>query len=236
MARQGRRGVVLTISAAVLTHDVYRYHREELLKGTIRSVVAQEPDALYVVSNGSTDGTGEYVTSMGGLAVNDPISTCGHGMNVAISLAVTSGCDVIAFANDDVEFRPGAFAALRRFWAEAPDKLMVASGLLEDVFPWNTVRERVEYGGVPALIRDSAPGGVWTLRASDWPTIGPVPEAAGWDDVPACERLRNKGYQVAQLDLAEHVGQKHSTWGNGSERFRTPLDPELRASLQLSAP
>jgi len=223
-----------SIAAGVLTHDALRHGREGLLRATIRSVAAQEPNYVYVVSNGSSDGTEALVASWGGTVLNDPISTCGHGMNATIGICANSGADLVVFSNDDIEFRPGAFDALRRFWAAAPEKLKIASGLLEDDFPWNTVRERVVYGGVPALIRDSAPGGVWTLRAKDWPTIAPVPEAAGWDDVPTCERLRSKGYQVAQLDLAEHIGQDHSTWGNGSEKFRKPLDPELRASLQIT--
>lgn len=226
----------MKIAAGVLTHNAIRYGRMDLFRQTVRSIVAEKPDELFLVSNGSDDGTAEYVADLGGTVINDPITTCGHGMNVTIGICAASGADLVVFTNDDIAWKPGSFAALRSFWAEAPDDVLIAAGLLEDDYPWNTVRERIVCGGIPALVRDSAPGGAWTLRASDWPDIGPIPEAPGWDDVPTCERLREKGYRVCQMDLADHVGQDHSTWGNGSDRFRSPLDPELRASLQWAAP
>lgn len=214
----------MSIAAAVLTHNVIAYDRLGLLQDTLYSLAAQEPDALFVISNGSDDGTEEYVDSIGGTVVDDPISTCGHGMNVSIGIAVESGCDVVVFSNDDIAFEPDALYRIERFWEQAPDDLLIASGLLEDDYPWNTVYERIEVGSEVGLVRRTAPGGVWTLRASDWPRIQPVPEAAGWDDVPVSLRLQANGYRVAQFEWAHHRGQDRSTWENASHRFGKPLD------------
>lgn len=220
-------------AVGILTHNVFRYDREAAFRRTVKSLAAQKPDQLFIVSNGSDDGTEDLVAKMGGTVVNDPISTCGHGMNVTMGICASSGADIVVFSNDDIWWDPWALDALKRFWAEAPEDIALVSGLLEDIYPWNTVRERVVHGGVPALIRDSAPGGCWSFRASYWPVISPVPEAKGWDDVPCCERLRLKGYRVGQIDLATHEGEATSTWGNGSDKWRRPLDPELRASLRV---
>ena len=214
----------MTVAVGVLTHNVYEHKRLKQFKRTLRSLAAQSPDAFYIVSNGSTDGTAEYVASLGGTVVDDPITSCGHGMNVTLSILAESGCDIAVFSNDDIEWKPGSLAALEAFLTDAPPDIIIASGLLEDDYPWNTVIERVEYGGQVALVRKTAPGGTWALRSHDWTLVRPVPESPGYDDVPTCERLRDKGYRVCQLDLATHIGKKVSTWGNASEKLGKPLD------------
>jgi GT2 family glycosyltransferase len=192
----------------------------------VRSIADQDPERFYLVSNGSTDGTERYVASVGGTVVNDPVTSCGHGMNVTLGILAKSGCDVAVFSNDDIEWKPGSFKALEAFLRHAPENIIIASGLLEDDYPWNTVYETVFYGGQTALVRRTAPGGTWAIRPRDWETIRPIPESPGYDDVPTCERLATHGYRFAQLDLATHIGQDVSTWGNGSRRFGKPLDRE----------
>lgn len=226
----------MKIAAGVLCHQLYKYDRMELFKQTVRSIAVNQPDDLFLVSNGSDDGTEHYIAGLGGTVVYDPITSCGHGMNVTIGICAASGADIVVFSNDDIIWHPGAFDVLRRFWAHAPDDLLIASGHLEEDFPWNTVLDRIEVAGIPTLVRRTAPGGTWTLRAKDWPKIAPVPESPGYDDVPVCERLGAKGYRVAQLDLATHIGEEKSTWGNGSAKFGKPLDADLRASLQQAPP
>lgn len=213
-------------AVGILTHNQFATGRHEAFLTTARSLAAQHPDALYVVDNGSTDETPEYVRSLGGVVLDDPISTCGHGMNATIGLCAASGAALVVFSNDDICWHPGALERLVAFWSEAPDDVKIASGLLEDDFYWNTVVERIECGGVEGLVRKTAPGGAWTLRAKDWPKIGPVPEAKGWDDVPTCARVISRGGRVVQLELADHIGEDLSTWGNDSAKFRRPLDRE----------
>jgi hypothetical protein len=84
----------------------------------------------------------------------------------------------------------------------------------------------LDAGGVRGLVRETVPGGAWTLRSSDWPLVGPVPEKRGWDDVPTCHRVNAKGWRCVALDLSDHAGEGSSTWGNKSAAFGQPLDRE----------
>lgn len=218
----------MSIAVGILTFNQFETGRHELFKRTLRSLLRDgPPEHLFIIDNGSSDETPEYVASLGGTVLKDRRSTCGHGMNVTISACASSGAELVVFSNDDIEWHPGALGQVARFWSAAPEDVMIASGLLEEDFPWNTARTAIECGGVRALVRDTAPGGTWTLRARDWPVIGPVPEqTAGYDDVPTCNRLRGMGYRVCQMDLATHLGEEVSTWGNGSKAFGSKLDRE----------
>ncbi len=214
----------MKVAVGILTHNQFRFGRHELFLQAVRSLQAGGyPFDLYVLDNGSTDESPDYVRGIGGTVLQDRISTCGHGMNATIGICARVS-DLVVFSNDDIKWHPGAIAKLVRFWESAPADVLIAAGILEPDYPWNTPRERIEYGGVSALVRDTAPGGAWTLRSADWPRIGPIPEAPGWDDVPTCNRLREKGFRVCQIDLADHVGEDHSTWGNESRQIGKPLD------------
>lgn len=215
----------MKVAVGVLTHNAIKHNRIDLLKGTLRSL-QQTGVAFdcYLVDNHSTDGTELFVSALGGHLCRDAVFTCGHGMNVTMGILAASGADLCVFSNDDIEWKPGYLETLTTFWAEAPSDLLVCSGHLEPVYFWNTPRELIECGGVKALVRDTAPGGTWTFRAKDWSVIGPVPETHGEDDVPTCKRLAAHGYRVAQMDVATHVGEETSTWGNGSHLYAQPLD------------
>jgi len=218
----------MDVAVGILTHEQFRHGRHELFLRTVSSLKkGGHPFDLYVVDNGSTDETPEYVRSIGGTVLADHITTCGHGMNKAIGICVRSGADLVVFSNDDIEWHPNALADLVRFWSEAPRDVVIAAGILEADYPWNTPRETIEVGGLKALVRDTAPGGAWTLRAVDWRVVGPVPEAVGWDDVPTCRRVIARGYRVCQIDLADHIGEDRSTWGNDSRRYGKPLDKKV---------
>lgn len=217
----------MKVAVAILTHNLFRYGRHELFRQTLTSLLETEyPFELHVFDNGSTDATPEYVARFGATLIRDDVSTCGHGMNVAISSCVARGVDLVVFSNDDIYWHPGYLEQVVTFWQDAPPDVLICSGSLEPDYPWNTPRELIISGGVKALVRDTAPGGTWTLRARDWGRIGPVPEAVGWDDVPTCRRLNSLGYRVAQIDVADHVGEDHSTWGNNSRIDARPLDRE----------
>lgn len=215
----------MKVVGAILTHNAERFGRSGMLRLAIRSL--GEADTVIVIDNGSDDGTEAFVESIGGTCyrASDGVHTCGRGMNVTITAAAELG-DLVVFSNDDIGWRPGWRDRLEAFWSAAPPEVAIVSGLLEDDYPWNAPLGVVDSGDVRGLIRATVPGGAWTLRSADWPRIGPVPERVGWDDVPTCRRLVGEGRQVIALDLAEHLGVEHSTWGNGSAAFGRPLDRE----------
>lgn len=213
----------MKLAVGVLTHNAIEHGRVDLIRTTLGSLL-EDGAPIYLVDNGSTDGTDELVRGWGGAAIRDAVSTCGHGMNVVIGACVASGADVVVFSNDDISWHPGWAEKVRAFWSEAPEDLLICSGSLEPEYPWNTPRAAICCGGVKALVRDTAPGGTWTLRAEAWKLIGPVPETPGVDDVPTCQRLNALGYRVAQMDVATHIGEDASTWGNESWRLAQPLD------------
>jgi hypothetical protein len=78
---------------------------------------------------------------------------------------------------------------------------------------------------VNVLVRDSCPGAAWTFRWQDEGTIFPVKADFGYD-VDACKYLVASGYEVAQLDLAEHAGWGASSHGNEAHAAGMPLDRE----------
>jgi glycosyltransferase involved in cell wall biosynthesis len=213
------------VSIGVLTHNQFSTGRHELFLQTLRSLKgAGWPFDLFVVDNGSTDQSGEYVQSIGGTAIKAIVSTCGFGMNATARACLSTQPDMVVLSNDDIEWHEGFLEVLVDFWDAAPLDVLIASGILEPDYPWNTARELLQAGPTKALVRDTAPGGAWSFRASDWLRIGPVPESAGWDDVPTCQRLKAEGYRVCQLDLAEHIGEGYSSWGNISHTVAKPLD------------
>jgi len=230
------------ITVGVLTHNAYAFQRFELLEQTLRSIVVAFPDArVCVLDNGSTDGTAEYVVGVHGAGsllagrraiytkayvAEDGVHTPGRGHNQLMAMMRGRGePGVLVVSEDDMLWRLGAADILRRFWAEAPEDLVICSGLLEPDFPWSTPREVVEAGGVRVLVRDATPHAAWTMRARHVDIVHPVSDGFGQDH-EACVRLLRDGYRVAQVDLAEHMGWGVSCHGNEAIVNAKPLDRE----------
>jgi hypothetical protein len=216
------------VVAGMLTFNAATYGRLDLARECARSLAA-EADELIVWDNGSTDATAAWVTSIGGHTYDSPdgVTTCGRGMNMLGSACAARG-DLVVLTSDDMFWRPGWRAVLEDFWTHANDKVALFCGLLEPDYPWSPPVGRYTAGSVTGLLRPSVPGSGWTFRAADWPEIGPVPETAGHDDVPTCQRLVSAGRLLVAADLAEHRGEDLSTWGNDSAAYAKPLD--LRGS------
>jgi glycosyltransferase involved in cell wall biosynthesis len=214
------------IVAGMLTHNAVRYGRMELAKQTARSL-ASEADEVIVWDNGSTDGTADWVASIGGHLYDSPdgVTTCGRGMNMLGSACAARG-DLVVLTSDDMLWRPGWREVVEAFWTEANPKVAILCGLLEPDYPWSTPVGSYTAGGVTGLLRPSVPGSGWTFRSADWPDIGPVPETYGRDDVPTCQRLVSEGWLLVAVDLADHAGEGASTWGNKSDAYARPLNTQ----------
>lgn len=130
------------------------------------------------------------------------------------------------------------------------DRIVIVGGLLEPEWHWNKPRRTVYPSGLPVLVRDSAPGAAWSFRARACPGIdtqtmdahgiaaeyryaeglgklGPFKDDFGYD-YDYCTRLcgKRQHLEVAQLDLADHMGWEASTHGNRADKGGKPLDRE----------
>jgi len=216
------------IAVAVLTFEQYTNDRTGLFDQTVKSLRdgADHAFDLFVVDNGSQDGTADRVRELGGYCYTGSNTTSGHGTNLCARITQGSGADLCVLSDDDMEWHSGWDTALRDWWTHVPDSVKLTGCHLEPEYPWNTIRSTIDVNGRRGLIRASTGAASWSFRNQDWKLIGPIPQVKqGWGDVPACNRLEARGFQIAQIDLATHAGGNASTWGNGSSDLtRLPLD------------
>lgn len=218
--------------AVVLTYRAISTGREELLAETVRSLKA-EADAVYVVDNGSDDGSDRMVRSeYGGLTHGHPLHTSGYGTNLCARVAAGDGSHLVVLSDDDMHWRPGWRATLESWWRFAPEDVALTGGHVEPLFPWNDCLGRVEFGEVPGLERTSTGAASWTYLADRFGAIfsprGIPQQVQGHGDVPACERLLERGYRICQVDVAEHRGHGKSTWGNATvAKYGWDVEPAM---------
>ncbi|MBN1474639.1 MAG: glycosyltransferase family 2 protein [Syntrophaceae bacterium] len=206
----------LKVVIAVRTWNLIRTNRLGLFRQTINSLkLAGYPNELIIFDNGSSDGTADLIRDLGAytLPPDEGIANAGRGMNMAIEKALLLKPDIIVFSDDDILWHDGFLRAIVKFWSCAPSDIAIMSGFVEPRFAWNTVYGIVEYNGIRALLTSSAPGGSWTFRAKDWKNIAPLPENMIHDSW-GCAVLRARGRKICQADLALHIGDNNSAWGN----------------------
>ena len=220
----------MKVAAVVLTYRAVSANRVGLLAQTVESL--READYLQVVDNGSTDGTAELVASWGGISHDKPIHTSGHGNNFAARVAYGTDCDLVVFSDDDMRWKPGWRQRLEAWWSEAPDDVAMTGCHIEPAYHWNTILGRIVCGGVPGLVRESTGGASWSIPRDRldvfFAPAGIWQQNQGYGDVMACNRVVERGYRICQIDLAEHVGQGQSTWGNATEhKYGWDVEPVL---------
>lgn len=219
----------MRVLAAILTHRPAATGRLELLAQTFDSL-RTEADAVWIVDNNS--GPDEVAAITGRLGVapwthTGPVTTCGHGTNLQarILAGAAKPGDICVHSDDDMAWKPGWRESLVSWWQRNNAADVILTGChIEPQYGWNTI-EGVD--SHPALFRASTGAASWSYRAEDAHLIFPIPEKLqGTGDVPACAKVRQFG-RIAQLDLAEHVGET-STWGNRTvEMFGWDTAPAL---------
>jgi hypothetical protein len=226
----------VNVIAGVLTRDARTHRREHWLQQAVESL-AREADQVIVLQNGTTDGSeplsGPSSADRPGWSevrilerqAPPEQSRCAHGMNVLLRALGSTSADVIVHSNDDVIWTPGWRGRLQNVWRNAPANLAILDGLVEESFPWNHEYGLAEVNGERMVLRETVPGGAWTMRQSLLSVVLPVPtQNVGFDDLPVCDRLRGLGYDLAAMDLAEHAGAGRSTWGNVAHGTGRPFD------------
>lgn len=217
------------LSVAMLTWNIFKTGRDVMFRDSLASINrAGVPYKASLVTNGSTDRTSDLVISMGGI-VDDANPAMWWGMERAIVEAANKCSDpndIILFTADDIVYDKGWGEKLTAFWEAAPKDAGVATLFLENCWEWNKVIGSGEYGGVRWIERTSTPGSCWSFPLRNLQYILPVGHKSPGEDLVVCKRLREKGLRMFQLDLATHVGEERSAWGNKSHTHATPLDRE----------
>jgi glycosyltransferase involved in cell wall biosynthesis len=191
-------------------------NRQALFRQTIESL---KRTALaferVIVDSGSTDGTEKLVAKMHGGLLNEESHTIGHAVKMGVETALESGPDLILVTANDYDYCKGWLDYLLDFWQNAPADVALCSCNVEPLFWWNTITGAQQVGKQWALRRNSVPGANWSFRASMWPEIKRlIPDKHQYDRA-ACVTLREAGYSIYALALAEHIGAGQRSWGKG---------------------
>jgi glycosyltransferase involved in cell wall biosynthesis/GT2 family glycosyltransferase len=214
---------VRTISVVIPT-----YNRLEQLRGTLRGLAAQtgldQPAEVVVVSDGSIDGTDEFLRSadvpLPLVALSQPNAGPAAARNRGVGAA--SG-DLIVFIDDDVVPAPDLLAAhLRHHTAAGDDSSVVIGPMItpdgETLSPWVRWEQDMLYKQYDAMDR-----GDWGATARQFYTANAsvarrhVLESGGFDesfrraeDVELAHRLAERGlrFAFARDAVVEHHAER----------------------------
>lgn len=224
----------------VLTRNQYEWGRRDLFERTVTSL--GEVDELVVVDNHSDDGTAQLVADGASRGEwlpylsSDSNTTSGFGTATAMRVAKGRAADLCVVSDDDMEWKPGFRAVLEDWWGHSPSELVLTGGHLEPEFRWNRITDVVTYGTTKGLLRASTGAASWTFLSERYGQLSSalraIPQGIqGVWDVPVCQHLRTFDWTIGQVDVAEHIGQGRSSWGNGTEQlFGWDVEP-VRAQL-----
>lgn len=134
------------------------------------------------------------------------------GFAEAAKRAYDTGAQIVMLSPDDFEYRPGWLATLRRFWEAAPRAVAIAGSALLPVFDHSVPFGGLECGGVKALIRPVTIA-AWSFRAEDY-YLTQIEVAKRLWEKAICWRVAAAGRLVCEIDLAEHIGEQHSSLGH----------------------
>jgi len=107
------------IALVVATSDRTREIRKMLASLSAQS---SPPERIIVVDAASAKGVIAEFPSLDVVHMESPVRSAARQRNIGIG-AVGGSADIIGFADDDVEFEPDAFRAMKDFWRRAPADL-----------------------------------------------------------------------------------------------------------------
>lgn len=146
------------------------------------------------------------------------------GFARAAQLAYETGADIVALSPDDMEYRPGWLEQLVNFWSDAPQSVALMGHCWLPVFAHSEPTGAIEAGGVKALLRPVTIA-AWSFRREDYDLTRIAPTRRLWEKT-VCWRVAERGRQVAEADLAVHIGQDESTLGHTAEwQAGKPVNP-----------
>ena len=238
---------------------VVSWEGKALLPSCLAALATQQPafDAVWVVDNGSTDGTAAMLaTDFPWARVIAPPENLGYGRanNLALQRALADGADFMALINNDVELEPGwldamlaaagAFAGAGLFAGTLlfrGEERINSTGLVIDAVG----RARDRDFGLPRarLQRDDGPvqgvsGGAALLRATMLREVGLFDPGyfAYYEDVDLSLRARRLGHACRYVGAAVARHRFGATLGPGSPRQRYLLGRGHLRTLALHQP
>ena len=234
---------------------VVSWEGRALLPSCLRSL--EGFDAVWVVDNGSTDGTAAMLASeFPAVRVIGNRENLGYGRanNLALQRALDEGADFVALVNNDVELEPGWLQAMLAAAAAFPEAGLFAGLLLFrgeervnstglEIDALGRARDR-DFGLARAALRrkdgpvQGVSGGAALLRAAMLRQIGLFdPDYfAYYEDVDLSLRAARAGYgsRYAAAAIARH--RFGATFGPGSPRQRYLLGRGHLRTLALHQP
>ncbi len=238
---------------------VVSWEGKALLPSCLAALAAQQRafDAVWVVDNGSTDGTGAMLASdfpSVRVVANEQNLGYGRANNLALQRALDDGADFVALINNDVELEPGWLGAMLAA-ADAVagaglfagtllfqgDERVNSTGLEIDAL--GRARDRDFKVERALLRREDGPvqgvsGGAALLRATMLRKVGLFDPAyfAYYEDVDLSLRAARLGHGSRYVGAAVARHRFGATFGPGSPRQRYLLGRGHLRTLALHQP
>lgn len=242
---------------------VVTYNRLILLRRTLAALQAQTRplNAIIVVNNGATDGTGDFLASQTGITVITQENLGGSGgFHRGISEAMNLGADRIWCMDDDVFPRPECLAQMLRAEKSmrqspaphgtgilAPRRLMKGRIFSHDFLSYNLTnplrsmyRGRLNHAGLssPAAIAGTAFEGP-LIRREVVERIG-LPNRDLFifcDDTDYCLRAHQAGFGIAYIPTAlmdKEPFFTHDTWATRERKKKWKRFYQVRNAAYLN--
>lgn len=114
-----------TVLALPITVVICTMDRSQSLRQALRSVVAEQPDAIVIVDQSRDDASKRVVESFGCPRVHYVHSST-PGLSRAYNLGIrTATTELLAFTDDDCTVPTGWLSAIKKVMAENPDAALV---------------------------------------------------------------------------------------------------------------